>query len=85
MQALAKVYQERRPCRGPEQLVKEANEDDKLVQKSLSSKGRQRLQRLLEEGLGDHILYLRLFQVPFFLPISYQSITMRFVTSFLTS
>lgn len=33
--------------------------------RGMSAKGRARLQHLLKEGLGDHILYLQLFQVSF--------------------
>lgn len=52
--------------RGPEQLINEAADSeiaDSRLSKTLSSKARARLQQYLEDGLGDHVLYLRLFQV----------------------
>lgn len=53
-------------CRGPEQIVREQQQRDARKgggESAVTPEGRAQLSALMEEGLGDHILLLRLFQV----------------------
>ena len=53
-------------CRGPEQLVNDVPESHARGERrgaGLSAVGRERLQEFMADGQGDHILYLRLFEV----------------------
>ena len=50
-------------CRGPEQLLNEAAQSGESRRSGMSEEARVRLQGYMAEGLGDHILYLRLYEV----------------------
>ena len=49
--------------RGPEQIVS-GRSDGKSAGAPVSEVGRTLLADLMQEGLGDHVLLLRIYQVP---------------------
>ncbi len=48
-------------CRGPQQVLR--GDEGKGGQSALPEHARAELAHMLKEGLGDHILLLRLYQV----------------------
>lgn len=53
-------------CRGPVQLCQPERQEEQRPTRApppLSDRGRSILQQLMREGLGDHIFFLRLYQV----------------------
>lgn len=49
-------------CRGPEQIVS-GRSDGKSAGAPVSEAGRAMLADLMQEGLGDHVLLLRIYEV----------------------
>jgi hypothetical protein len=54
-------YADSNYCRGPEQLAR--GQADRSGAAPISEAGRKMLTDLMREGLGDHVLLLRLYQV----------------------